>query len=142
MNTTMMIPTAAIVTMYCRLTAKSAFDRVIAYRPPAENEIVFLCAAGPLTGGRIVDMDMRSAIRHGVTHRHVTLQSLVQISGLSNVDGDPTAVLGLSGINVIAWQRPESSVNGVNFVLILVAGLPEPTDGHRLRALRLKVTTE
>jgi len=73
-------------------------------------------------------MDMRSAIRNGVTRRHVTLKSLVQISRLSNVDGNPTTVLGLFGINVIAWQRPESSVNGMNLVLIPVAGLPEPTD--------------
>ena len=71
---------------------------------------------------------MRSAIRNGVTRRHVTLKSLVQISRLSNVDGNPTTVLGLFGINVIAWQRPESSVNGMNLVLIPVAGLPEPTD--------------
>ena len=103
---------------------------------------MFLRAAGPLTGGRIMDMDMRRAIRHGVTHRHVALQSLVQISRLSNVEGNPTAVLGLFGINVIARQRPESSVNGMNLVLILVAGLPEPTDGQGLRALRLQVTTE
>jgi hypothetical protein len=75
-----------------------------------------------------MDMDMRSAIRNGVTRRHVTLKSLVQISRLSNVDGNPTTVLGLFGINVIAWQRPESSVNGMNLVLIPVAGLPEPTD--------------
>jgi len=120
----------------------SAFDRVIAHWPPAEDEIVFLRAAGPLTGGRIMDMDMRRAIRHGVSHRHVTLQSLVQISRLGNVDRNPTAVLGLFGINVIARQRPESSVNGMNLVLILVAGLPEPTDGQGLRALRLQVTTE
>ena len=71
---------------------------------------------------------MRSAIRNGVTRRHATLKSLVQISRLSNVDGNPTTVLGLFGINVIAWQRPESSVNGMNLVLIPLAGLPEPTD--------------
>jgi hypothetical protein len=75
-----------------------------------------------------MDMDMRSAIRNGVTRRHATLKSLVQISRLSNVDGNPTTVLGLFGINVIAWQRPESSVNGMNLVLIPVAGLPEPTE--------------
>ena len=103
---------------------------------------MLLRASGPLTGGRIMDMDMRSAIRNGVTHRHVTLKSLVQISRLSNVDGNPTPVLGLFGINVITWQRPESRVNGMNLVLILVAGLPEPTDGQGLRALPLQVTTE
>ncbi len=103
---------------------------------------MFFRAASPLTGGGIMDMDMRRAIRHGVTHRHVTLKPLVQISRLSNVDGNPTALLGLFGINIIAWQRPESRVNGMNLVLIPVAGLPEPTDGQGLRALRLQVTTE
>jgi hypothetical protein len=49
-----------------------------------------------------MDMDMRSAIRNGVIQRHATLKSLVQIPGLSNVDGNPTTILGLSGINVIA----------------------------------------
>ena len=87
-----------------------------------------------------MDMDMRSAIRNGVSQRHVTLKSLVQISRLSNVDRNPTTVLGLFGINVIAWQRPESSVNGTNLVLILVAGLPGPTDKWGRRALR--ATTE
>lgn len=108
---------------------RSAFDRVIAHRLPPENQIPFLRASGSLTGGTIMDMDMRSAIRNGVIQRHVTLKSLVQISSLSNVDGNPTAVLGLFGINVIAWQRPERGVNGMNLVLIPVAGLPEPTDG-------------
>ncbi len=89
-----------------------------------------------------MDMDMRSAIRNGVTHRHVTLKSLVQISRLSNVDGNPTPVLGLFGINVITWQRPESRVNGMNLVLIPIAGLPEPTDEQGLLALPLQVTTE
>jgi hypothetical protein len=49
-----------------------------------------------------MDMDMRSAIRNGVIQRHATLKSLVQIPSLSNVDGNPTAVLGLFGINIIA----------------------------------------
>jgi hypothetical protein len=49
-----------------------------------------------------MDMDMRSAVPNGVIHRHMTLKALVQIPGLSNVDGNPTAVLGLSGIYVIA----------------------------------------
>ena len=87
-----------------------------------------------------MDMDMRGAIRNGVSLRHVTLKSLVQSSSLSDVDRNPTAVLGLFGINVIAWQRPESSVKGTNLVLILGAGLPGPTDKWGRRALR--ATTE
>ena len=85
---------------------------------------------------------MRGTMRNRVIHGDVTLKALVQIASLGDVNGNPITALNLFGINKIAWQRPESSVNGVNFVLILVAGLPEPTDGHRLRALRLKVTTE
>jgi hypothetical protein len=49
-----------------------------------------------------MDMDMRSAVRNGVILRHMPFKALVQIPSLSNVDGNPTAVLGLSGINVIA----------------------------------------
>ena len=49
-----------------------------------------------------MDMDVGSAIRNGVSQRHVTLKSLVQISSLSHIDGNPTTVLGLFGINVIA----------------------------------------
>jgi hypothetical protein len=75
-----------------------------------------------------MDMDMRSAMRNGVIHRHVTLKPLVQIASLGDVNGNPITALNLLGINKIAWQRPESSVNGMNLVLILVAGLPTPTD--------------
>jgi hypothetical protein len=82
-----------------------------------------------------MDMDMRGAIRPGVIQQHVTLKALVQIPGLRDVDGNPTAVLGLFGVNKITRQRLESSVNGINLVLIFVAGLPEPTDEWGRRAL-------
>jgi hypothetical protein len=108
--------------------ARSAFDFVIAHRFPALNQIVFLRASGSLPRGTIVDMDMRSAVRNGVIHRHVTLKPLVQIASLGDVYGNPITALNLFGINEIAWQRPESSINGMNLVLILVAGLPTPTD--------------
>jgi hypothetical protein len=52
-----------------------------------------------------MDMDMRGAIRPGVIQQHVTLKALVQIPGLRDVDGNPTAVLGLFGANKIARQR-------------------------------------
>jgi hypothetical protein len=89
-----------------------------------------------------MDMDMRSAIRNGVIQRHVTLKSLVQISSLSNIDGNPTTVLGLFGINVIAGQRSEGCIKGMNLVLILLAGLPRPTDQWRRPTLCVWVTTE
>jgi hypothetical protein len=84
------------------LPAKLAFDHVIAHRLPTENEVPFFRASGSLASGAIMDMDMRSAVRNGVILRHMPFKALVQIPSLSNVDGNPTAVLGLSGINVIA----------------------------------------
>ncbi len=109
-----------------RTAARSAFDFVIAHRLPALNQIVFLRASGSLTGDTIMDMDMRSAMRNGVIHRHVTLKPLVQIASLGDVNGNPITALNLFGINEIAWQRPESGVNGMNLVLILAVGLPTP----------------
>ena len=128
--------------MRCIRYTRSAFNRVIAHRLPAENEIPFLSASGCLTRGAIMDMDMRSAVRHGIIQRHVALKSLVQISSLSNIDGNPITVLGLLGINEIAWQRLECSVDGINLVLILVAGLPGPTDEWGRCVLCLGATTE
>jgi hypothetical protein len=89
---------------------------------------MFFRATGSLTRGGIMDMDMRGAIRNGVGQRHVTLKPLVQVAGLRNVERNPTTILGLLGINVIAGQRLESSVNGMNLVLIPGAGLPGPTE--------------
>ena len=78
------------------------FDHIIAHRLPAEDEIAFLRASGRLACGAIMDMDMGSAARHGVILRHMPFKALVQIPRLSNVDGNPTAIRGLLGINVIA----------------------------------------
>jgi hypothetical protein len=89
-----------------------------------------------------MDMDMRSAMRNGVIQRHVTLKPLVQISRLGDVKGNPTTVLGLFGVNEVAWQRLESSLNGMDLVLVPIAGLPKPTDQWRRRALRVWATTE
>jgi hypothetical protein len=75
-----------------------------------------------------MDMDMCSAVRNGVIHRHVTFKPLVHITRLGDVDGNPTTVLGLFGVNEIAGQCFESSVNGMDLVLIPIAGLPEPKD--------------
>ena len=120
---------------------RSAFDWVIARRPPAENQVPLLRASASLASSRIMGMHMRRAICHGVFQCYVTLKALVQISSLSDVDGNPTTVLGLFGVNVIACLRLEHGVNGTNLVLILIAGLPGPSeDGRRL--CRLWVTAE
>ena len=111
-----------------RPPTRSAFDFVIAHRLPALNQIVFLRASGSLTSGTIMDMDMRGAMRNGVIHRHVPLKPLVQIASLGDVNGNPITALNLFGINKIAWQRLETSLNGMNLILILVAGLATPTD--------------
>ena len=79
-----------------------AFGHIIAHGLPAKDKVPFLRASGSLAGGAIMDMDMGGAIRNGVIQRYTTLQSLVQVPRLSNVDGNPTAVPRLSGINVIA----------------------------------------
>ena len=75
-----------------------------------------------------MDMDMRGAMRNGVIHRHVTFKPLVQIASLGDVNGNPITALNLFGINKSAWQRLETSLNGMNLILILVAGLPTPRD--------------
>ena len=85
---------------------------------------------------------MRGAMRNRVIHGDVTLKSLVQIPSLGDVNWNPINVLNLFGINEIAWQRPARSVNGMNLVLILVAGLPTPTYEWGRRALRVSVMTE
>jgi len=87
-------------------------------------------------------MEKSRAIGNGVVHPHVPLKPLVQIASLSNVDRNPTAVLSLSSIDVHARQRLESSIQGINRVLVLFAGLPGPTDRIGGRAFLLAVTTE
>lgn len=98
---------------------------------------MLLRASGRLAAGREIDVDMRGTMRDGVIRRHVTFKPLVHIPGLSNVDGNPTAVLGLPGINEIPWQRPESGVNRMNLVSIRLARVPRPIKKGRGRALRL-----
>ena len=45
---------------------------------------------------------------------------LVQIAGLRNVDRNPTPILRLGRIEVIAGQSLEGSVQGINLGLILL----------------------
>jgi hypothetical protein len=89
-----------------------------------------------------MDMDVRRAIGHGVIQRHVTFKPLMHVPRLRNVDGNPTAVLGLFGVNEIARQGLESSIDEINLVLILLTGLPGPIDEWGRRAFRLWAATE
>ena len=132
-----LVTSTAIGSRVLRTPTLSAFGHVIALRRPVLNQIPFLRSSGRLTHGAIMDMDMRSAMRNGLIHRHVPLKRLLQIASLDDVNGNPITALNLFGINRIAWQGPENSVNGMNLVLILVAGPPTPTDQRRRRALRV-----
>ncbi len=63
---------------------------------------MFLSASRCLTRGAVMSMEMSRAISDGVVHSHVSLQPLVQIASLSNVDRNPTPILSLSGVQVKA----------------------------------------
>ena len=122
--------------------ARSAFHLFIARRLPEQNQIPLFSASGGLTAGREINMDMGRPILGGVLQFLMPLQSLVHISGLSYVERNPLPILGFFGIDVISWHRSEDSINGMNLVLILLAGLPRPTDEWGWRALWLWLTTE
>lgn len=66
---------------------------------------------------------------NGVVHSHVALEPLMQIACLSNVNRNPTAILGLPGIDIISRQGSELNVQGMDMVLILSAGLAGPIAG-------------
>jgi len=117
-------------------------EHVIAHRLPAVDEVLFLSAASRLPSGTIMGMQMRSAVGNGILQLYVPLKSLMQIPSLRNVDGNPTAVLGLFGVDVKAWQRSKGSADGIDFVLILLAGMPGPIAGGGQCVIRTRVTTE
>lgn len=125
-----------------RTRTRSGLEPFMTHRLPALNETPFLGAASRLPRGVIMGMEMRRALRHGFLQPHVTLQALMQVARLRNVNGNPTAVLGLSGINVKAWQGSKARVNGIDLVLIRVAGLPKPSAGGGRCALRMRVTAK
>ena len=105
------------------------------------DEVLFLRAASAWTGIAIMSMEMRRAVRDGVLQFQVTLQPLVQIPGLRNVNGNPITVRQQFGVNVNARQRSEGSVQGMNVEAIFFAGLPGPIVRVG-RASRMGVTTE
>jgi len=89
-----------------------------------------------------MNMDMSSALRHGVRYADVPFQSLRESSGLSDIDWHPRSVLGLSGINIVGRHRLELSVEGVDFVRVLGARLPDPGNGRRGDGLWLKLAVK
>ncbi len=64
------------------------------------DEILFLRAARPLAGGAKMCMEMRRPIHDGILQRHVSLQPLMQVPRLRNVNRRPIAIRQLPGINV------------------------------------------
>lgn len=63
-----------------------------------------------------MSMNASRAVVNGVIEPHVPFEPLMQIARLSNVDRDPTPILGLFGIYVIAGQRLEGSLKRMNLV--------------------------
>src|SRR5579872_2251112 len=104
---------------------------------PAFEQVVLFGAACSLTGGRKMNMDMSSALRHCVRHADVPLQSLRESPSLGDIDWHPSPVLGLSGINIVGRHCLELRVEGADLVGVLGARLPNPVDGRRGSDLRL-----
>ncbi len=102
---------------------------------------MFFGASGCRPRGAVVHMHVRSAVGDGVGDGHVTFEPLMQVARLGNVNGHPTAVLGHPRIDVIAGDRPETRLDRVNLVRILLARLPGPIRGGG-RPLSFSVTTE
>jgi len=136
-----------MVTMLARLERRMAnsvfFDGVVADGFPAEEEVAFLGTAGGLAGGAIVHMDVGGAAHDGVVHGHMAFEALVHVAGLRDVDGSPTAILGLLGVNEIGRERLKRGVEGDDLVGIFGAGMAGPVEmGLRARGLRAGVVTE
>jgi hypothetical protein len=89
---------------------------------------MFLSASRSLTHGTIMSMEMSRAMSNRVTHPHMPLQPLMQVTSLRNVNRNPLTVLGLFGVDVIPGQRPEGSVQRVNLVGIFLPRFARPVD--------------
>ena len=80
--------------------AQSALEHVIAHGLPAVDEILFLRAARPWARSAIMGMKMRRPIHNGVLQGHMSLQPLMQVPCLCNVDGRPITIRQFASINV------------------------------------------
>ncbi len=117
---------------------KLVFNRVIAHWLPAVDEITLLRATRRLTCGAIMGVDMRRPVQNCGSNCNMTLQPLVQIAGLGNIDGNPIAIPGQFGINKVARLWLKNHIEGINLIEILLAGLPRPIELQR-GAPRLRV---
>jgi hypothetical protein len=107
-------------------------NRVVAGRLPAKNQVMLLRASGSLTFVGNMNEDMGCAILNGASLLLGILKSLVEISGLSDVKGNPVAAFRLFGANVIARHWLERSADGINLIWILLARLARPTNRRRI----------
>src|SRR5436190_13382653 len=110
---------------------------------PAFDQISLLRTASGLGAGTVMRVKMRCAIRNRVSRPHTSFKALVQITGLGYVNRDPSPVFSLPGINIIAGNGPEISIERVDLVRVPTTGLPRPVIGcGRQCAFRLRVTTK
>src|SRR3974390_2204926 len=107
----------------------SAFKRFIADGVPAKNQVPLFRATDRLTPSSDMNVDMRCALLKCVFLALRTLKSLVNISGLSDVERHPAATFALRTKNIIGRFRLEESANGMNLIWICLAGLAGPTMG-------------
>jgi hypothetical protein len=99
-------------------------------------------APGSLTGSTEMDVDMSGAILPGILQFLMSLQSLVQIAGLSDVKRNPLPIFGLSAIDVISRHRRELRIKVINGIWILGSRLAGPIDQKCRSGLRLVATTQ
>lgn len=85
---------------------ESAFQRIVASWLPSLNQVALFSATRRLAGFGQVGMQMRSAIGNGIIQSYMTLQPLMQVAGLCDVNRIPITVGQLPGINIDARQRP------------------------------------
>jgi len=106
------------------------------------DEILFLRAARPWARSAIMGMKMRRPIHNGILQGHMSLQPLMQVPCLCNVDGRPITIRQFASINVNPGQGTEGSVQRINREGILLAALPGPIVGRGRGGIRVRVATE
>jgi hypothetical protein len=99
---------------------------IVAHGPPAVDQVLFFHAPGRRTSRAVMHMQMRGAICDRLPKRHMSLQPLMQIPTLRNVDWTPVAIGQLFRVNVNSRRRFEHRFQRVNFVGISRPGLSGP----------------
>jgi hypothetical protein len=87
-------------------------------------------------------MEVGGAILNGVIGSDMPFKSLVQVASLCNVDGNPLAIFGLPGVNIVSRQGLKGSFQGVNLVCVILSRLPGPVDESRSGFLGLPVAAK